>query len=121
MSSVGTPLFARADIPSLSNQCWSDSEFATAKCCKQFNADRVAVKGSTIAGCTYHADSKAWTDCISNNTGSSSTECQSSGSGPGSRSKSGSSPNSNPRGIHSGGVVVLGLVLGQILSAFVLS
>ncbi|KAJ6577002.1 hypothetical protein DFH09DRAFT_1077948 [Mycena vulgaris] len=123
MHSVGARLLARGDNPSLSNgedspfaytagpyvptECWSNSDFATGACCAHFNATRVAVKGSSIKACSFH-DIGAWDDCISSKISSSNVQCQSSGA------------RRRMRG--AGGVtVILGLVVGQLLAAFVLS
>ncbi|KAJ7119312.1 hypothetical protein C8R43DRAFT_1112449 [Mycena crocata] len=101
----GRPLLIRSDNPKLNDQCWSSDDFASAFCCAKFNGTRVKVKGSDIQACSFH-DIGQWGDCINSKTSSGVTQCQS---------------NASSRAVTGGGMLVLGLLVGQILSAFVLA
>ncbi|KAJ7613832.1 hypothetical protein DFH06DRAFT_1312595 [Mycena polygramma] len=111
--SLGSPyrasLLTRDDNPSLSNQCWSDNEFATTACCTSLGGTRVTVDGSSIQACTFH-DSAQWNSCIHNQTGNVETKCQSSGNqGSGSL-----------KVVTGGGMLLVGLLIVQMIATCLL-
>lgn len=88
-------------------ECWANNDAASAACCAHFNATRVTVNGSKIQACTYHGS--GWDTCVGAQTGGNvQSQCNS---------------NSSPRrmNMHGGGMVIVALFFGQVISAFVLS
>ncbi|KAJ7142489.1 hypothetical protein C8R44DRAFT_846492 [Mycena epipterygia] len=101
-------LFPR-DNPSLSNECWASNDAASATCCAHFNATRVTVKGSKIQACTYHGS--GWDTCVDAQTGGNvQSQCSSS-----------SAPRRMIMNLKGGGMVIVELLFGQVISGFVLS